>query len=112
MSSLDQLQPLIAPPPIGFWPPAPGWWLLLFLIPVVNFVVAIMTYISFAQAFGKGVGFALGLLFLGVIFSLRASSNSPLPSTCAMPQVLNSVAMPFTRLETTLFFRATICAVS
>lgn len=46
----------------------PGWWLLLFLIPVVNFVVAIMTYISFAQAFGKGVGFALGLLFLGVIF--------------------------------------------
>lgn len=46
----------------------PGWWLLLFLIPVVNLVVAIMTYISFAQAFGKGVGFALGLLFLGVIF--------------------------------------------
>lgn len=46
----------------------PGWWLLLFLIPIVNFVVAIMTYISFAQAFGKGVGFALGLLFLGVIF--------------------------------------------
>jgi hypothetical protein len=46
----------------------PGWWLLLFLIPVVNFVVAIIVYIAFAQAFGKGVGFALGLLFLGVIF--------------------------------------------
>ena len=46
----------------------PAWWLLLFLIPVVNFVVAIIVYIAFAQAFGKGVGFALGLLFLGVIF--------------------------------------------
>src|SRR5688500_4942743 len=44
----------------------PGWWLLLFIIPVVNFVVAIIVYIAFAQAFGKGVGFALGLLFLGV----------------------------------------------
>src|SRR5476649_123345 len=34
MSSLDQLQPLIAPPAIGFWPPAPGWWLLLLVIPL------------------------------------------------------------------------------
>lgn len=46
----------------------PGWWLLLFLVPIVNFVIAIMVYISFAQAFGKGVGFALGLLFLSPIF--------------------------------------------
>lgn len=63
----------------------PGWWLLLFLIPVVNFVVAIMTYISFAQAFGKGVGFALGLLFLGVIFfpilAWGDSRYSALPQT-------------------------------
>jgi len=37
MSSLDQLQPLISPPPIEFWPPAPGWWLLLLLLPLVGF---------------------------------------------------------------------------
>ncbi|WP_324729791.1 DUF4381 domain-containing protein [Pseudomonas chlororaphis] len=37
MSSLDQLQPLIAPPAIGLWPPAPGWWLLLVLLPLLGF---------------------------------------------------------------------------
>ncbi|KPB75696.1 DUF4381 domain-containing protein [Pseudomonas cannabina] len=34
MNPLDQLQPLIAPEAVGFWPPAPGWWLLLLLIPL------------------------------------------------------------------------------
>ncbi len=32
MSSLDQLEPLIAPPPISGWPPAPGWWFLAALM--------------------------------------------------------------------------------
>jgi len=27
-----------------------------------------MTYVAFAKNFGKGVGFALGLIFLGFIF--------------------------------------------
>jgi hypothetical protein len=46
----------------------PAWWLLLFIVPVVNLVVAIITYISFSQAFGKGAGFAFGLLLLPFIF--------------------------------------------
>ncbi|HDY6178278.1 TPA: DUF4381 domain-containing protein, partial [Pseudomonas aeruginosa] len=25
MNPLDRLEPLIAPPPVGWWPPAPGW---------------------------------------------------------------------------------------
>lgn len=46
----------------------PLWWILLMLIPLVNIVVAIMVYVAFARNFGKGVGFALGLVFLGIIF--------------------------------------------
>jgi len=46
----------------------PLWWIILFLIPLVNLVVVILTYVSLAQNFGKGVGFALGLVFLPFIF--------------------------------------------
>src|SRR5436190_14559830 len=46
----------------------PGWWVLLFLIPLVNIVIAIMVMIGLAEAFGKGGGFIVGLLFLNPIF--------------------------------------------
>jgi hypothetical protein len=46
----------------------PGWWLVLFLIPIVNFVIAIIVSIEVAKAFGKGGGFGVGLAFLGCIF--------------------------------------------
>lgn len=45
-----------------------GILFLLMFIPVVNFVVAIMLYVKLAKAFGKGIGFAVGLLFLAPIF--------------------------------------------
>ena len=37
MNPLDLLQPLIAPEAVGFWPPAPGWWLLLILMPALAY---------------------------------------------------------------------------
>ena len=46
----------------------PGWWLLLMLIPIVNFVVGIVVAIDIARNFGKGIGFVLGMIFLGFIF--------------------------------------------
>ena len=46
----------------------PWWWLLLMLIPIVNFIIAIIVYIDLAKSFGKGVGFGIGLLFLSFIF--------------------------------------------
>lgn len=46
----------------------PGWWLLLCLIPIVNFIVIILLYVALAENFGKSVGFAMGLIFLSFIF--------------------------------------------
>jgi len=46
----------------------PWWWILLMLIPFVNFVVAIILCIDLAKSFGKGAGFGIGIALLGVIF--------------------------------------------
>lgn len=46
----------------------PGWWLILMFIPIVNFVVSIIVMLDIAKSFGKGVGFAIGLILLGFIF--------------------------------------------
>ena len=46
----------------------PGWWVLLYLIPIVNIVIAIIATVALARNFGKGVGFAIGLILLGGIF--------------------------------------------
>jgi len=42
----------------------PGWWLLLYLIPVVNIVIAIIVAIDVAKAFGQSAVFGFFLLFL------------------------------------------------
>ena len=46
----------------------PGWWLLLMLIPGVNIVIAIILLVDLAKSFGKGGGFAVGLLLLPYVF--------------------------------------------
>ena len=46
----------------------PGWWLILLLIPIVNLIIAIIAYIALAANFGKGTGFAIGMIFLPFVF--------------------------------------------
>jgi hypothetical protein len=46
----------------------PGWWVILMFIPFVNFIIGIILCIDLAKSFGNGVGFGLGLAFLGIIF--------------------------------------------
>jgi len=45
-----------------------GWMFLLELIPIANIVIAIILDVKLAKAFGKGGGFAVGLIFLPIIF--------------------------------------------
>ena len=46
----------------------PGWWLILYFIPIVNIVIGIIVLIDTAKSYGKTVGFAVGLFFLPFIF--------------------------------------------
>lgn len=46
----------------------PGWWLILFLIPIVNYVFIIWTYNMLSKSFGKEEGFTVGLVLLGIVF--------------------------------------------
>ena len=46
----------------------PIWWFILLLIPFVNIIVIIIVLIELAKRFGKGVGFAIGMLILPFIF--------------------------------------------
>ena len=46
----------------------PGWWVILYFIPVVGFIVWVMMMIDLAKSFDRGIGFAIGLMFLPVIF--------------------------------------------
>jgi hypothetical protein len=44
------------------------WWLLLYIIPFVNIIIAVLVLVGVSQNFGKGVAFAVGLIFLPFIF--------------------------------------------
>jgi len=46
----------------------PAWWLVLCLIPGVNFVIGIIASIAVAKNFGKDVGFGIGLALLPFVF--------------------------------------------
>ncbi len=46
----------------------PILWFFLLFIPFVNIYISIVLMVEIAKRFGKGTGFALGLIFLSPIF--------------------------------------------
>jgi hypothetical protein len=46
----------------------PGWWLVLYIIPIVNIVISAIVSIDLARSFRKGTGFGIGVWLLGFIF--------------------------------------------
>lgn len=46
----------------------PGWWVIMFFIPVISLIFAILLCLGLAERFGKGAGFGIGLVFLSPIF--------------------------------------------
>src|SRR6185312_5942182 len=72
----------------------PGWWAILALIPGVNLIVTIIAFIDMARLFGKGTGFAIGMVFLSFIFfpilgfgSARYTGGSIGPSARIQPAI-------------------------
>jgi hypothetical protein len=45
----------------------PAWWVILYAIPVINAVLALLMAFDVAKAYGKDWTYALGLIFLPVI---------------------------------------------
>lgn len=46
----------------------PGWWWILYIIPIVDIVVSLVVSFGVAKHFAKGTGFAVGLWLLAFIF--------------------------------------------
>lgn len=46
----------------------PWWWLLLFFVPGINIIFAIWAVNLLSKSFGKGEGFTVGLILLGIVF--------------------------------------------
>ncbi|GCF15176.1 hypothetical protein Harman_31110 [Haloarcula mannanilytica] len=46
----------------------PWWWLVLLLVPILNIYAWYKIHAGVARAFGRGIGFGLGLAFLGILF--------------------------------------------
>lgn len=46
----------------------PGWWTVMFFIPLVNYIFIIWALNMLSKSFGKEEGFTVGLVLLGIVF--------------------------------------------
>lgn len=62
----------------------PIWWFVLFFIPIANLIAMILITVGLARAFGKGGGFAAGMILLPIIFypilAFGSATYTPPPS--------------------------------
>ena len=75
----------------------PGWWVLLMFVPVLNVLVSWVECFDLARVYGKGAGYALGLILLGPIFFMALAfgpavyqgpnrrATTPFPSRSSSP---------------------------
>ena len=69
----------------------PVWWIVLFLIPLVNIVILFVVLHDLSKSFGHDIGFTLGLFFLGFIFIpvlAFGSSRYIGPGAAAVPMAM------------------------
>ena len=48
-ASLDRLHDIVAPPPVPWWPPAPGWYFVLGLLLVLFLVLSVRAFIHWQR---------------------------------------------------------------
>ncbi|MGA2371798.1 MAG: DUF5684 domain-containing protein [Candidatus Korobacteraceae bacterium] len=74
----------------------PGWWLVLYFIPVINVVIAVIISMDMAKSFGQSAVFGIVLLFLlcGIGYLILAFGSARyLGPAAAMPQARAAGAM-------------------
>ena len=69
----------------------PAWWVLLMLVPVVNIVLAMIECADLARVFGKGVGYAVGLVLLGPFYVMAIGFG---PATYVGPNLPQAPPTP------------------
>tara|TARA_B100000674_G_C37629453_1_gene818107 strand:- start:316 stop:762 length:447 start_codon:yes stop_codon:yes gene_type:complete len=65
----------------------PMWWGLLYFIPFVNVIIAILILIGISERFGRGIGTALGLVFLTPLFFCILGFGSAEYSASTEPRI-------------------------
>ena len=70
----------------------PLWMIILFFIPVANFVVIFKLYINLAKQFGKDTVFGIGLVFLPIVFLpiLAFGNNNYIDNSSTMSNVTDN----------------------
>lgn len=73
----------------------PGWWLVLFFVPVANVVVLVIVCVDLAVSFGEESWFALLLIFLPFVgYPILAFGDATYRGPLADPAYRHHIAQP------------------